>query len=133
MELEQLRVWDEPTALANSLARSWAEGGDWRLTELDLQRLRILAPEAVQAAARSWLKPSHRTAVLLEPALTESQHPVDAELARVLKALAATRINDPAQREQLVSEGLRQLRMLGTEERLRTLKLLTAQLPPEKR
>jgi hypothetical protein len=51
----------------------------------------------------------------------------------VLKALAATRINDPAQREQLVSEGLRQLRMLGTEERLRTLKLLTAQLPPEKR
>lgn len=133
LELEQLRVWDEPAALASSLARSWAEGGDWRLTELDLQRLRILAPEAVQAAARSWLKPSHRTAVLLEPTLTESQDPVDAELARVLKALAATRIGDPAQREQLVAEGLRQLRMLGAEERLRTLKLLTAQLPPEKR
>ena len=85
------------------------------------------------AAARTWLKPSHRTTVLLEPTLAASLDPVEAELARVLKTLAATRIEDLAQREQLVFEGLRQLRMLGAEERLRTLKLLTAQLPPEKR
>jgi zinc protease len=133
LELEHLRVWDEPAALASALARAWAEGGDWRLTEVDLQRLRILPQEAVQAAARAWLKPSHRTAVLLEPTLAASQDPLEAELARVLKALAATRIEDLAQREQLVSEGLRQLRMLGAEERRRTLKLLAAQLPPEKR
>ncbi len=133
LELEHLRAWDEPAALAQTLARSWAEGGDWRLTELDLQRLRILPQEAVQAAARTWLKPSHRTTVLLEPTLAASLDPLEAELARVLKVLAATRIEDLAQREQLVFEGLRQLRMLGTEERRRTLKLLTAQLPPEKR
>ncbi len=133
LELEHLRVWDEPAALASSLARAWAEGGDWRLTELDIQHLRILTPEAVQAAARLWLKPSHRTAVLLEPTLTESQDPLETELARVLRTLAATRIKDPAQRQQLVSEALRQLRMLSAEERLRTLKLLAVQLPPEKR
>jgi zinc protease len=133
LELEHLRVWDEPAVLASALAQAWAEGGDWRLTELDIQRLRILPQEAVQAAARVWLKPSHRTAVLLEPTLASSLDPLEVELARVLKALAATRIEDPAQREQLVSEGLRQLRMLGAEERARTLKLLAAQLPPEKR
>lgn len=133
LELEQLRVWDEPAAQASALARAWAEGGDWRLIGLDLQRLRILPQEAVQAAARTWLKPSHRTTVLLEPTLAGNPDPLEAELARVLKVLAATRIEDLAQREQLVSEGLRQLRMLGPEERRHTLKLLATQLPPEKR
>jgi hypothetical protein len=70
--------------------------------------------------------------VLLEPAPGASQDPVEKELTRVLKALAAVRIQDLAQREQLVVEGIRQLRMLNPEERLRTLKLLMAQLPPEK-
>jgi hypothetical protein len=124
---------DEPAALARSLGAAWAQGGDWRLAELDIQRLRTLAPEAVQAAARVWLQPSHRTSVLLEPTPGASQDPVEAALARVLKALAAARITDPAQREHLVSEGIRQLRMLSAEERLHTLKLLEAQLAPEKR
>ena len=133
LEAEHLRVMDEPAALARALGAAWAESGDWRVLEQDLQRLRSLAPEAVHTAARAWLKPSHRTTVLLEPAPGAAQDPLEADMARVLTALAATRIEDLAQREYLIAEGLRQLRMLGTEERRRTLKLLEAQLAPEKR
>jgi predicted Zn-dependent peptidase len=133
LEADHLRVLDEPAALARALGLAWAEGGDWRLMELDLQRLRALTPEAVQAAARAWLIPSHRTTVVLEPPLGGVQDPTEVELARVLKVLAATRIQDPAQREHLVAEGIKQLRMLTPAERLRTLKLLQAQLPREKR
>jgi predicted Zn-dependent peptidase len=134
LEADHLQLEDEPATFSRALGMAWAEGGDWRLTDLDVQRLRTLAPETVQAAARAWLKPSHRTTVLLEPTPGASQDPVEAELTRVLKALAAVRIADPAQREHLVAEGIRQLRMLSSEERLRTLKLLEAQLaPPEKR
>ncbi len=133
LEMDHLRVMDEPAALAQALAKAWAEGGDWRLADLDIQRLRLLEPEAVQAAVRVWLSPSHRTTVLLEPAPSESRDPLEANMARVLQALVASRIEDPAQREHLVSEALRQLRMLSAGERLRTLKLLEAQLLPDKR
>jgi len=133
LETDHLLVEDDPAALARSLAMAWVQGGDWRLWELDLDRLRALTPEAVQAAARTWLQPSHRTSVLLEPTPGTNQDPVEAELARVLKALATAHIADPAQREHLVSEGIRQLRMLSAEERLHTLNLLKAQLVPEKR
>jgi zinc protease len=133
LELGDLRTLDEPAALAQALGRAWAEGGDWRLLDLEMQRLRTLTPEAVQAAARAWLKPSHRTTARLEPSTADELNPLEAQTAKVLNALAATRIQDPAQREQLVAEGLRQLRMLSPDERLRTLKLLEAQLAPEKR
>jgi zinc protease len=132
LEAEHLRRVDEPATLARALGLAWVEGGDWRLLDLDIQRLRTLAPDAVQAAARTWLTPSHRTAVLLEPTPGANLDATELELTRVLKALAAGHIKDPAQREHLVSEGLRQLRMLSPEERLRTLKLLAAQLPPER-
>ena len=132
LEGEYLRLLDEPEALARTLGRAWAEGGDWRLADLDVQRLRTLGQESVQAAARAWLKPSHRTTVLLEPSAGESRDPLEMDMARVLTRLAASRIEDPAQREQLVAEGLRQLRMLNASERRRTLKLLEAQLPPDK-
>lgn len=133
LEVAHLRTLDEPAALARALGLAWAEGGDWRLMELDLQRLRTLTAEAVQMAVRTWLRPSHRTTVLLEPTPSAAQDPLEVDLTRVLKTLAASRIEDPAQREHLVAEGLRQLRMLSTEERRRTLKLLEAQLGPEKR
>ncbi len=133
LEAEHLRVEDDPAALAHSLGTAWASGGDWRLAELDIQALRGLVPEVVQDAARTWLSPSHRTTVLLEPNPGSSQDPVEAELVRVLKTLASARIPDLAQREHLVAEGVRQLRMLSSEERLKTLKLLEAQLAPEKR
>jgi zinc protease len=133
LEAGQLREQDDPPAQARALGRAWVEGGDWRLAETDMVRLRSLGPEAVQAAARAWLKPSHRTTVTLETAPDETRDPLEAELAQVLGALAALRIEDLAQRERLVTEGLRQLRMLGQEERLRTLRLLQAQLASVKR
>ncbi len=133
LETDYLRTLDDPASLAKALGRAWAEGGDWRLLELDVQRLRRLSPEGVQAAARAWLKPSHRTTALLEPSATEGLDPLEVEMAKVLSALAASRIQDLAQREHLVREGLRQLRMLSPEERRRTLNLLAAQLGPEKR
>ncbi len=133
LETEHLQMADVPAVLARSLGLAWAEGGDWRLADLGIQRLRTLAPETVQAAARTWLTPSHRTTVLLDPTPGASNDPVEKELSRVLRALAAARIPDLAQREHLVSEGIRQLRMLSPDERLRTLKLLEAQLPSEKR
>lgn len=132
LEAEFIVSADDPATLARSLAVAWAEGGDWRLMELDIQRLRNLTPEAVQTAARAWLKPSHRTTVLLEPTPRENLDPLENELSKVIHSLAALRIEDPAQRERLVSEGLRQLRMLSPEERRRTLKLLQTQLAPEK-
>ncbi len=133
IEVDQLRVQDEPAALARSLCMAWVEAGDWRPAEQELQRLRNVGPEAVQAAARTWLDPSHRTTLWLQAGTDVGQDPLEAETARVLKALAATRIEDLAQREHMVSEGLRQLRMLSMEERRRTLKLLEAQLTPGKR
>jgi zinc protease len=132
LETDHLRIMDEPEAMARSLGTAWAESGDWRLLDLDIQRLRTLAPESVQSAARLWLTPSHRTTVLLEPTLGARLDPLETDMLRVLTALAAQRIEDPAQREHLVSEGVRQLRMLSPEERLRTLKLLQAQLTPAK-
>lgn len=133
LEADHVRVLDDPATLARALGLAWAEGGDWRLLESESQRLRTLTPDSVQAAARAWLCPSHRTTVLLEPAAGGPLNPQEADLGRILLALARQRIEDPAQRERLVSEGLRQLRMLAPEERLRTLKLLEAQLAPEKR
>lgn len=129
LETDHLRTLDEPARLAGALAQAWIEGGDWRLADLEVQRLRSLRPEDVQAAARAWMNPAHRTTVWLEPDPEAGLDPLEAEAARVLKALAATRVEDPAQREHLVSEGLRQMRMLSPEERTRTLKLLEAQLP----
>ena len=133
IDVEMLRTEDEPAALARGLGMAWVEAGDWRQAEQEAQRLRSTGPEAVQAAARVWLAPSHRTTLWLQAGSEESQDPLEAETARVLKALAASRIQDLAQREHLVAEGLRQLRMLSVEERRRTLKLLEAQLAPEKR
>lgn len=133
IDVDQLKTQDEPAALARALGLAWAEAGDWRQADQELQRLRNLGPEAVQAAARTWLKPSHRTTLWLQAGTDEGQDPLEVETARVLKALAASRIEDLAQREHMVAEGLRQLRMLSAEERRRTLKLLEAQLTPAKR
>ncbi|HJW72480.1 MAG TPA: insulinase family protein [Geothrix sp.] len=133
LEVDHLRILDEPAALARALGHAWVETGDWHRLDLEMQRLRTLQPEAVQAAVRTWLTASHRTTALLRPALLENSNPLDLRTNRVLQALAALRVEDPAQREHLVTEGARQLRMLSLPERLRTLELLEAQLPQEKR
>jgi zinc protease len=133
IEVDQLRILDEPAALAQGLGKAWIETGDWRRMDLDITRLRNLQPESVQTAVRNWLNPSHRTTVLLRPSLLDPANPLDARTTRVLQALVTLRVEDPAQREHLVNEGTRQLRMLGPQERIRTLDLLEAQLPLEKR
>lgn len=130
IDTEQLLTEDTPGRLARALGLAWAEAGDWRAFYTEAQRLRSLEPETVQAAAQAWLRPSHRTTALLEPAYLAGQDPLEAEMAETLRSLAAQRIPDPGQRERLVAEGLRQLRMLPLEERRRTLKLLLAQIPP---
>lgn len=133
LEVEHLRILDEPAALAQALGQAWAETGDWHRVDQELPRLRTLQPETVQAAVRAWLNPSHRTTALLRPSLLDSTNPLDLRTNRILQALATLRVEDPAQREHLVNEGVRQLRMLSLQERLRTLELLESQLPPEKR
>ncbi|WP_306591215.1 pitrilysin family protein [Geothrix sp. 21YS21S-4] len=133
LEVGYLAAQDEPRSLARILGLSWAETGDWRTVGLELQRLRTLAPEAVQTAARVWLQPSHRTVAHLQQGSAGGEDPLEVAATRILKALAVARIEDLAQRERLVAEGLRQLRMLTPAERARTLKLLEAQLPAEKR
>lgn len=130
LDTEQLLAEDTPGRLAHALGRAWAEAGDWRAFYSEAQRLRTLAPESVQAAAQAWLQPSHRTTALIEPAFLGGQDPLEAEMARTLRTLAGQRIADPGQRERLVAEGIRQLRMLPLEERRRTLDLLLAQVPP---
>jgi zinc protease len=130
LDTEQLLVEDTPGRLARALGRAWTESGDWRAYYTESQRLRALEPESVQAAAQTWLQPSHRTTTLIEPAFLAGRDPLEAEMAQTLRTLAARRIEDPGQRERLVAEGLRQLRMLPLEERRRTLKLLMAQVPP---
>jgi len=130
LDTGRLLAEDTPEALAHTLARAWTEAGDWRAGYSEAQRLRTLTPESVQAAVQAWLQPSHRTTALLEPALLAGQDPLEVEMAQALGSLAARRIQDPGQRERLVADGLRQLRMLPVEERRRTLKLLLAQVPP---
>ncbi len=132
LEAGHFRRLDEPAAFASALGRAWVETGDWRAAEQDAVRLRTLGPEALQAAARAWLSPAHRTSVWIEPDAA-AKDPLEQEMLRVLEALAKVRMEDPAQRERLVAEGVKQLRMLGTEERSRTLRLLAAQLPKEPR
>lgn len=132
LEAQYLATVDVPADYARALGQAWLEGGDGHLVDQEARRLRRLTPEAVQAAVRRWLRPTHRTTVVLEPGAEASLDPLETEISRVLTALAARRIDDLAQREHLVAEGLRQLRMLSAEERLRTLKLLAAQLPAEK-
>ena len=128
-DTDHLQAADGPGRLARALGRAWTESGDWRSFYSETQRLKDLTPEAVQAAVQTWLQPSHRTTALLDPA-AQAQDPLDIEMAQALNLLATRRVADPAQRERLVAEGLRQLRMLPIEERRRTLKLLLAQVPP---
>ena len=131
MDTRRLLAETSPAGLAHALGQAWVETGDGQAWFAEGERLRRLQPEAVQAATQTWLAPSHRTTTLLEPSLLESQDPLDLELARTLKALAARRIEDPGQRERMVAEGLRQLHMLPPEERRHTLKLLQAQVGTE--
>ncbi|HJV23369.1 MAG TPA: insulinase family protein [Holophagaceae bacterium] len=126
-ELTQALDTQSASALARALALGWAEGGDWRLALTAVDRMAKLASETLQAAARKHLQPSHLTEAFLAPELAATD-PLEASAAQVLRTLARRRIEDPAQIETLVSETLRQLRMLPREDRERSLKLLQDQV-----
>lgn len=91
-------------------------------------RLRAAGPEALQRAAGAYLVPSHRTLVEVVPDPSRRLDEQDRAFLEVLRALAAKKVEDPAQRESLVGEGLRQFQMLPSAERAKTLDLLRAQL-----
>ncbi len=126
-ELSQALDLQAADALALALARGWAEAGDWRLSLTALDRMARLAPETVQATARRHLQPARMTEVFLAPEFTTAD-PLEATATQVLRTLARRRLEDPAQIEALVSETLRQLRMLPREDRDRAVKLLQDQV-----
>jgi zinc protease len=126
-ELSQALDLQAADTLALALARGWAEAGDWRLALTSLDRMARLAPEVLQATARRHLQPARLTEVFLAPEFTTAD-PLEATATRVLQALARRRLEDPAQIEALVSEALRQLRMLPREDRDRAVRLLQDQV-----
>ncbi|HJW34034.1 MAG TPA: insulinase family protein [Holophagaceae bacterium] len=126
-ELAQALDFQSAPGLARALALGWAEGGDWRLPLTTMERMAKLAPETLQAVARKHLQTSRLTEAFLAPELAATD-PLEAAAAQVLRTLARRRIEDPAQIETLVSETLRQLRMLPREDRERSLKLLQDQV-----
>lgn len=128
-DLEAALLLQSPAGLAQGLALAWAETGDWRPLLSLPERLARLGPEAVQAVARKYLVNGQRTVAYLSAELTAFD-PVETAAAEVLGALARRRLEDPAQVEAVVSEGLRQLRMLPREDRERTVRLLQDQVKP---
>jgi predicted Zn-dependent peptidase len=128
LELAYLQSLEDPRTLSLSLGSSWASLGDWRAFSSEPQRLRGVGPEALQQAARTHFSTSRRTIALVERDERTVMDPLDAQIIEVLESIAAKKLEDPAQREALVAEGLRQLRMLPQAERENTLKLLKTQV-----
>ncbi len=127
-DLEQLNEASDAATLASALGVAWAQTGSWRGFTEEGARLRASGPEAVQRAAAAFLLPSHRTVVEVVPDPSRRLDEQDRAFQEVLRALAARKVEDPAQRESLVGEGLRQFQMLPQSERAKTLDLLRLQL-----
>lgn len=128
-DLDLALLLQSPSGLAQGLAQAWAESGDWRALLSLPERLAHLGPEAVQAAARKYLVNPQRTVAYLSAELAAFD-PVENAAAEVLRTLARRRLEDPAQVEAVVAEGLRQMRMLPREDRERTVRLLQDQVKP---
>ena len=128
-DLDLTLLLQSPGGLAQGLAAAWAEHGDWRPLLTLPERLTHLGPETIQAAARKHLVPAHRTVAFLAAELATFD-PVENAAAEVLRTLARRRLEDPAQVEAVVTEGLRQMRMLPREDRERTVRLLQEQVRP---
>ncbi|HJU84524.1 MAG TPA: insulinase family protein [Holophagaceae bacterium] len=128
LELAHLATQEDAREFALALGLAWVQTGDWRTFLDEPRRWKALGPESLQRAARTYLVPLRRTTVAVERDVSASLDPIDLQIIEVLKSLAASHLSDPAQREALVSEGLRQMQMLPPAERERTLKLLRAQM-----
>ncbi len=121
---EALRTVD-PDALARMLGEATATTGDWR--QAFPGRGVQLRPEEVQTVARRYLVPALRTEVFVEPdPLEATADPLDARLVEALRRLASARIPERERVDEVVRQGMRQLRMLSREDREAALRLLTS-------
>lgn len=128
LEVGRLELESDAGALSAALGLAWAQTGSWRGFTGEGDRLRAAGPEALQRAASAYLVPSHRTVVEVVPDPSRRLDAQDRAFLEVLRTLAARKVEDPAQRESLVAEGLRQFQMLPQAERSKTLDLLRRQL-----
>lgn len=128
LEVGRLDLQADAGELAAALGMAWAQTGSWQGFAREADRLRAAGPEALQRAAGAYLVPSHRTVVEVVPDPSRRLDAQDRAFLEVLRTLAARQVEDPAQRESLVAEGLRQFQMLPQAERTKTLDLLRRQL-----
>ena len=126
--LARLEAESDAGDLAGALGVAWAQTGSWRGFAGDAARLRAAGPDALQRAAGTYLVPGHRTLVEVLPDPSRRLDEQDRAFLEVLRALATRKVEDPAQRETLVAEGLRQFQMLPQSERGKTLALVRDQL-----
>ena len=132
MDLARLEAESDASDLTAALGLAWVQTGSWRGFTDEEARLRNIGPEALQRAAATFLLPTHRTVVEVVPDPSRRLDEQDRAFMEVLRALAARKVEDPAQRESLVGEGLRQFQMLPQAERAKTLDLLRRQLKGSK-
>lgn len=128
LDLEHLDIESDAAEFTAALGMAWAQTGSWRGFSDEAGHLRGTGPEALQRVAGTYLIPNHRTAVEVVPDPSRRLDEQDRAFMEVLRALAARKVEDPAQRESLVGEGLRQFQLLPQAERAKTLDLLRRQL-----
>ncbi|HEU4952640.1 MAG TPA: insulinase family protein [Holophagaceae bacterium] len=128
LEVGRLDLQADAGELAAALGMAWAQTGSWQGLTREADRFRAAGPEALQRAAADYLVPSHRTVVEVVPDPSRRLDAQDRAFLEVLRTLALRQVEDPAQRESLVAEGLRQFQMLPQAERAKTLDLLRHQL-----
>ena len=131
VEADQLMAEEDAAGLAQAMGTAVCQGGDWRLAFRALQSERDFTQQEIQRVALKYLASSRSTTVFLEPdPLLMPQDHLEAQTARILSRLLASKLQDPGKVEAVVRETLRQLRMLPLSERERTLKLFEAQVKP---
>jgi predicted Zn-dependent peptidase len=128
LDLAHLNTESDAADFTAALGMAWTQTGSWRGFTEEEGRLRKAGPEALQRAAATYLLPDHRTAVEVVPDPSRRLNEQDRAFMEILRALAARKVEDPAQRESLVGEGLRQFQLLPQAERAKTLELLRRQL-----
>lgn len=129
MEAQQIHAQEDATLLVRALGLGQCQGGDWRVAFQALAAAADLKAADIQGAARTYLVPARGTSVQFGPdPLLLPRDALEARLLQVLSALVQRRLSDPLEAQGILREALRQLRMLSTEERQQTLRLLETQV-----
>jgi zinc protease len=131
MEAGQLFLQEDAGALARALGAAHCQGGDWRLAFRALEMGRDMKPGEIQGAARTYLVPARSTIAQLGPdPLLMPMDRTETRLLQVLTALVRRKLGGEAQAQTVLREAMRQMRMLSSADREKTLKLLEAQVRP---